>query len=297
MKTTAQKLFSVMLSLLTAFMCITTTSAYADYQPLPQQTPKSTSKMIFSLSSTQAISPGDDIQLDINAAYTTAISSIEHVILTIPDGFEFTGMSDYSPMFNGSVSYITSGNNVNISISSDGSVNEGSVVASIYLHVSENCSIGMHNFVWKTTAMSCTTATGNRYSPTFLTGIINVGNSSGGNTTTPTTTTPTTTTTTTTTTTDTETSAVTTETTTTPVITDNADIFRKLSELEYTSIDCDGLPEYKLTDSDGTVYLLNFSSKWVKKSGIAAEAVLPDDLISLLIANKDSVNMQVTEYY
>ena len=124
---------------------------------------------------------------------------------------------------------------------------------------------------------------------------------SGANTPVTTTTTTTTTkaepTTTTTTTTDTETSAVTTETTTTPVITDNADIFRKLSELEYTSTDCDGLPEYKLTDSDGTVYLLNFSSKWVKKSGIAAEAVLPDDLISLLIANKDSVNMQVTEYY
>ena len=90
---------------------------------------------------------------------------------------------------------------------------------------------------------------------------------------------------------------MTTETTTTPVITDNADIFQKLIALEYTSIDCDRLPEYKLTDSDGTVYLLNFSSKWVKKSGIAAEAVLPDDLISLLIANKDSVNMQVTEYY
>ena len=100
----------------------------------------------------------------------------------------------------------------------------------------------------------------------------------------------------TTTTTTTETSAVTTETTTTTVIEDETDIFQKLSALEYTSVDCDGLPEYKLTDSNGTVYLLNFSSKWVKKGGINAEAVLPDNLINRLTAHKDSVNLQATEY-
>ena len=95
-----------------------------------------------------------------------------------------------------------------------------------------------------------------------------------------------------------ETMPVTTETTTVaPIVTDRAEIFNRLNSLEYIPITCDGLPEYKLTDDNGAVYWLNFSSKWIWKDGIDAEAILPDDIISWLIDNKDSIDMNTTEYY
>lgn len=91
---------------------------------------------------------------------------------------------------------------------------------------------------------------------------------------------------------------VTTETTTVaPIVADKAEIFKRLDTLEYSPITCDGLPEYKLADDSGAVYWLNLSSKWVWKDGTDAEAVLPDDIISWLIANKDSIDMNTTEYY
>ena len=100
------------------------------------------------------------------------------------------------------------------------------------------------------------------------------------------------------TTTTTEITPVTTETTTvTPIVAEKAEIFNRLNSLEYIPITCDGLPEYKLTDDNGTVYWLNLSSKWIWKDGVDAEAVLPDDIISWLIANKDSIDMNTTEYY
>ncbi|MDE6101485.1 MAG: hypothetical protein K2F73_00700, partial [Ruminococcus sp.] len=210
MKTHARKLFSVMLSLIMTLMCMTTASTYADYQVIPEQTPKSVSKMMFYLNTSQA-SAGQDIQVDLLASNPVALKSLEHVILSIPDGFEFTGISDYSPMFNGSVTYEKTGNSLNFSITGDGSLNEGSSVVSINFHVSENCSAGTYDFKWITTAMSCTTPTGNRYSPTFIMGRITVGGSAG----TTQTIVPTTTTTKTTTTTTTTTSATTTDTQTT----------------------------------------------------------------------------------
>ena len=95
----------------------------------------------------------------------------------------------------------------------------------------------------------------------------------------------------------TQTTDVTTETTTiSSIVSGRAEIFGRLDALEYIPITCDGLPEYKLTDDNGAVYWLNFSSKWVWKNGIDAEAVLPDDIISWLSANKDSIDLQATEY-
>lgn len=95
-----------------------------------------------------------------------------------------------------------------------------------------------------------------------------------------------------------ETMSVTTETTTVaPIVTDRAEIFNRLNSLEYIPITCDGLPEYKLTDDNGAVYWLNFSSKWIWKDGIDAEAVLSDDIIYWLTANKESIDMNTTEYY
>lgn len=90
---------------------------------------------------------------------------------------------------------------------------------------------------------------------------------------------------------------VTTKTTTVaPIVADKAEIFKRLDTLEYSPITCDGLPEYKLTDDSGAVYWLNLSSKWIWKDGVDAEAVLPDDIISWLIANKDYIDMNTTEY-
>jgi len=86
-------------------------------------------------------------------------------------------------------------------------------------------------------------------------------------------------------------------TTTATIVADRAGIFNRLNSLEYIPITCDGLPEYKLTDDNGAVYWLNLSSKWIWKDGMDAEAVLPDDIISWLTANKDSIDMNTTEYY
>ena len=54
-----------------------------------------------------------------------------------------------------------------------------------------------------------------------------------------------------------------------------------LNKLEYQPFTCDGLPEYKLYDTDGTVYSINFSEKWVWR-GNSEQAELSDELIRLL---------------
>ena len=209
MKTRPRQIFSVMLSLLMALICMTTASVYADYQAIPEQSPKSMNKMTFFMDNVQ-VSAGSDLQLDIKAINPVAIKSLEHIILTVPNGFEVTGMSDTSSMFGGSsVTYEVSGNSMNFSIISDGSLNENGIVATINLHVSEIVNPNTYDFKWVTTAMSCKIPTGSSYAPTFLMGRVTVGNS--GDTTQTTTTSSTTTTTTTT---------DTTQTTTTPIIYD-----------------------------------------------------------------------------
>lgn len=88
-------------------------------------------------------------------------------------------------------------------------------------------------------------------------------------------------------------SPTTTETTTIPtIVPSQSEIFERLDALEYIPITCDGLPEYKLTADNGTVYWLNFSSKWVWKDGIDAEAVLPDDMIALLKENSKELDLE-----
>lgn len=77
--------------------------------------------------------------------------------------------------------------------------------------------------------------------------------------------------------------------------TKQSDIFEKLNALTYIPVTCDGLPEYELVADDGTVYQLNFSSKWVWRNG-CEEAVLSDDMISWLNENKDSVNLLPIEW-
>ncbi len=54
-----------------------------------------------------------------------------------------------------------------------------------------------------------------------------------------------------------------------------------LNKLEYQPFTCDGLPECKLYDTDGTVYSINFSEKWVWR-GNSEQAELSDELIRLL---------------
>ncbi|NLT09300.1 MAG: hypothetical protein GXY08_07330 [Ruminococcus sp.] len=79
--------------------------------------------------------------------------------------------------------------------------------------------------------------------------------------------------------------------------TDRAQMFARIESLNYTPVTCDGLPDYKLTSDDGKVYWLNFDEGWIWKNGIDAEALLPGDIISWLLANESSINLQKTEYY
>lgn len=61
-------------------------------------------------------------------------------------------------------------------------------------------------------------------------------------------------------------------------------IFDALNELEYQPYTCDGLPEYRLTAADGTVYAINLSEKWVWR-GNSEQAELSDELIAQLKGN------------
>lgn len=92
------------------------------------------------------------------------------------------------------------------------------------------------------------------------------------------------------------------ETTNAPAVADNgqnADVFKMLDSLNYHAISCDGLPEYKLTASDGTTYLLNISGGWVwRRPSLIAdadnEAPLTQEVINAIYANWDKLN--IVEY-
>lgn len=76
-----------------------------------------------------------------------------------------------------------------------------------------------------------------------------------------------------------------------------AKIFDALNSLKYHPYTCDGLPEYRLSAADGTVYWINLSGKWVwrKSEGQAevSEAGLSEDLIARL---KENADLTPTEY-
>lgn len=63
-------------------------------------------------------------------------------------------------------------------------------------------------------------------------------------------------------------------------------IFDVLNTLEYQPYTCDGLPEYLLTATDGTVYSINFSDKWIWR-GNSEQAELSDELIARLKEDKN----------
>ena len=64
------------------------------------------------------------------------------------------------------------------------------------------------------------------------------------------------------------------------------EIFDVLNTLEYQPYTCDGLPEYLLTATDGTVYSINFSEKWIWR-GNSEQAELSDELIARLKEDKN----------
>ncbi len=189
MKTKPNRILSIFMSMLMVFTCITSASVQAVVQ-----------KMILKFN-TIDVSAGQDIQFDIiTAGDVKAIKKITNAVITIPDGFTVTGMSDTSPAFNGTVTHSVSGNYLNFSIASNGIVGDSDVVASIYMHVNENCEQKNYMFQWTTNAVSCILADGNSYTPQFNFGIIRVGDTGSVQNTTTSATTSTTTTTTTTTT-------------------------------------------------------------------------------------------------
>lgn len=94
------------------------------------------------------------------------------------------------------------------------------------------------------------------------------------------------------------------ETTNAPVFADNGqsdDVFKKLDSLNYQAISCDGLPEYQITASDGTIYLINFDGAWVwRRPSLIAdadnEAPLTQEVIDAIYANWDQLNIVKTEW-
>lgn len=68
---------------------------------------------------------------------------------------------------------------------------------------------------------------------------------------------------------------------TTENVTGMTGIFDALNKLKYQPYTCDGLPEYRLLATDGTVYFINFSENWVWR-GNSEQAELPDELVSQL---------------
>ena len=79
------------------------------------------------------------------------------------------------------------------------------------------------------------------------------------------------------------------------------DVFKKLDSLNYQAISCDGLPEYQITASDGTVYLVNFDGAWVwRRPSLIGdadnEATLTQEVIDAIYANWDQLNIVKTEW-
>ena len=79
------------------------------------------------------------------------------------------------------------------------------------------------------------------------------------------------------------------------------DVFKKLDSLNYQAISCDGLPEYQITASDGTIYLINFDGAWVwRRPSLIAdadnEAPLTQEVIDAIYANWDQLNIVKTEW-
>lgn len=62
---------------------------------------------------------------------------------------------------------------------------------------------------------------------------------------------------------------------------ESAEIIQALDGLDYQPYTCDGLPEYRLTAEDGTVYAINLSEKWVWR-GNSEQADLPEELSAQL---------------
>ena len=204
MKTKPNRILSIFMSILMVFMCMTSTSIQATSQ-------KMTLKF-----NTLSVSAGQDIQFDIiTAGDVKAIKEITNAVITIPDGFTVTGMSDTSPAFNGTINHTLNGQYLNFSIASNGTIGDSDVVASIYMHVNENNEQKNYMFQWTTNAVSCILADGSSYTPQFNFGMITVGE--GGSIQTTTTSTPTTTTT--------ATSTTTTTTTTTTAKTHTYSIY------------------------------------------------------------------------
>ena len=78
-------------------------------------------------------------------------------------------------------------------------------------------------------------------------------------------------------------------------------VFKKLDSLNYQAISCDGLPEYQITASDGTIYLINFDGAWVwRRPSLIAdadnEAPLTQEVIDAIYANWDQLNIVKTEW-
>ena len=94
------------------------------------------------------------------------------------------------------------------------------------------------------------------------------------------------------------------ETTDAPAVADSGkadDVFKKLDSLNYQAISCDGLPEYQITASDGTVYLVNFDGAWVwRRPSLIGdadnEATLTQEVIDAIYANWDQLNIVKTEW-
>ncbi|MCM1506565.1 MAG: bacterial Ig-like domain-containing protein [Ruminococcus flavefaciens] len=176
MKTKSQKIISVFLSLLMTFMCLNVSVANADFK-LPEKV-NATSRMMLYFKAVEA-SAGQDIQIDMYASNMIAMKSLENLRITIPNGFEVIGMDQTSPAFNGTVTYELKDNYLNFNISSNGTINADEKVTSVYIHVSENCTAGKHDFQWSTSSLDCTTADGKNYTPTLIFGRVTVGDSVG----------------------------------------------------------------------------------------------------------------------
>ena len=71
----------------------------------------------------------------------------------------------------------------------------------------------------------------------------------------------------------------------------NADVETILASLDYSPYTCDGLPEYKITTDDGVAYFLNISEKWVWKEDTGYEAVLTDEIISIIRSQWDTLEV------
>ena len=181
-KTTRRRLLSLLLSLMTALMClnVSTTAAVSPFE----QNRGSASKMTWEVENVKAAA-GADVNVNIIANNPVSLSSINDLGLVVEG--DITPVSVTSNI-GGTVTYSVSGNEIKFSLTGAHTASNGGVALVAKFHVNDGCGLGYYKVSWDSMSSIGTLSDGSAYYPLYDYGYIHVTQASSNPTTTTTTT-------------------------------------------------------------------------------------------------------------